>query len=90
MKPRHLASLFRSGATPAAAGFALAWAGGGCPTDASITKTLDIPLYYTGLTNTAQIRDQKGTPKEYALAREYKVKLPVTLPANGYTWILIE
>ena len=60
------------------------------PLDREVQETLDIPLYYTGLTDTAQIREQEGVAKTYKLDREYQVKLPVTMPANGYTWLVIE
>ena len=30
------------------------------PTSKTITKTLDIPLYYTGLTDTAEIRQEEA------------------------------
>ena len=60
------------------------------PLDREVRETLDIPLYYTGLTEAAQIREQEGVAKTYRLDREYKVKLPVTMPANGYTWVGIE
>ena len=60
------------------------------PTPVEVTKTLDIPLYYTGLTSTAKIRVEEGPVKEFTLDRECKVKLPVTIPANGYTWFIIE
>ena len=60
------------------------------PLDEPVSQTLDIPLYYTGLTDTAKIREQEGTPKTYRLDHEYSVKLPVNIPANGYTWLVIE
>ena len=60
------------------------------PTEEPITRTLDIPLYYTGLITTANIRDQDGPTKAYPLDRGFNVKLPVTVPANGYTWLVIE
>ena len=60
------------------------------PTPVEVTKTLDVPLYYTGLTNTTRIRMEEGAPKDYTLDREFNVKLPVTIPANGYGWFIIE
>jgi hypothetical protein len=60
------------------------------PLDREVAETIDLPLYYTGLTATAAIRQEDGLAKQYALDREYHVRLPVALPANGYTWIVIE
>lgn len=60
------------------------------PTDEVITRKIDLPLYYTGLTETARIREQEGSSVEYRLGRDYSVQLDVTIPANGYTWYVIE
>ena len=49
-----------------------------------------MPLNYTGLTDTAKIREQEGEPKTCKLDREFIVRLPVTIPANGYSWFVIE
>ncbi|TKG96685.1 alpha-galactosidase [Puteibacter caeruleilacunae] len=60
------------------------------PTDEEITRTVDLPLYYTGLTKSAKIRVKEGKAKSYDLARDYTVKVTVTIPANSYTWLVIE
>lgn len=60
------------------------------PTPETVTRNLDIPLYYTGLTATAMIREGEGAAAEFTLDREFKVNYPVTIPPNGYTWFVIE
>lgn len=60
------------------------------PTDQPITREIDLPLYYTGLTDVARIREQEGKSISYNLDRNYQVHLKVTIPANGYTWYVIE
>jgi len=60
------------------------------PLETPVSKTLTIPLYYTGLTETAKLRERDGTAKTYRLDREYKIQLPVTVPARGVTWFVIE
>lgn len=60
------------------------------PTDADITRTITIPLYYTGLTHTARIREQEGKPKKYLLDAGCAVTLKVKIPAKGYTWYVVE
>lgn len=60
------------------------------PLDKSVSKVIQLPLYYTGLSDMAKI-SQEGQPAEmYTLDRSYKIKLPVTVPARGYTWFVIE
>ena len=60
------------------------------PLSEQITRTIKLPLYYTGLTSTARIREQEGKARRYTLDREYNVSLEVTIPANGYTWFVVE
>ncbi len=60
------------------------------PLDEPITRTINLPLYYTGLDKTASIREQEGKVRKYRLDRDYVVKLKVTIPANGYTWYVIK
>ena len=51
---------------------------------------MTLPLYYTGLTEIASIREQEGTPRRYRLDRSYRVEVPVKVPARGMTWLVIE
>lgn len=60
------------------------------PLDEPITRNIKLPLYYTGLDKVAKIREQEGTPKKYTISRDWSVNLEVTIPANGYTWFVIE
>ena len=60
------------------------------PLDQDERKVITLPLYYTGLTNTALIREQDGKPQRYTLDRAYRVQVPVTVPAHGLTWLVIQ
>ena len=60
------------------------------PTSEEMTRTVRLPLYYTGLTDRARIREAEGKPKSYKLDRDYCVELTVTIPARGYTWYVVE
>ena len=60
------------------------------PLDHEVRKTLNVPLYYTGLIDTASLREQDGKATAYTVDREYKIALPVTVPAHGVTWFVIE
>ena len=60
------------------------------PTNEDITRTIKLPLYYTGLDKKAYIREQENKTKSYKLNRDYTVDLTVTIPANGYTWYVVE
>ena len=60
------------------------------PTDRKIARTLKLPLYYTGLTDTAMIREQEGEPKEYRLDRKYSVYVSVKMEPKTITWLVVE
>ena len=60
------------------------------PLTTAVTTQLKLPLYYTGLTQTAHIREKEGSAKTYALDREYNVLLPITMPPQSVTWFVIE
>lgn len=60
------------------------------PLNEEITRIINLPLYYTGLTKTARIREKEGSAKNYRLDREYNAKITITIPAKGYTRLIIE
>ena len=60
------------------------------PTNTEMKRTIKLPLYYTGLTKVASIREKEGKSKKYKLARDYTIELDVIIPANSYTWFVIE
>ena len=60
------------------------------PLDEPMTRKVRLPLYYTGLSDTASIREQEQKEaKLYKLDRDYTVEIPVKLPPRGVTWFVI-
>lgn len=60
------------------------------PLDREVKQTLTVPLYYTGLKDEAAVRERDGARHTVTLRRDYSVALPVTVPARGVTWLVIE
>lgn len=60
------------------------------PLDEAIQKEIQVPLYYTGLTEQAKVSKAGDRSQTYTLDRKYTIKLPVEVPAQGYTWFVIE
>ncbi|MCC8423601.1 alpha-galactosidase [Mucilaginibacter sp. UR6-11] len=60
------------------------------PLQSAITRTIKLPLYYSGLTRDARIREQEGVPHTYRLNRDYTVQLTFHIPSESYTWFVIE
>jgi len=60
------------------------------PLNEPVTRKLRVNLYYTGLTDTARVREQGGGAKRFKLARDYTVEIPVTVKAQGMNWFVVE
>jgi len=53
-------------------------------------RKIKLPLYYTGLTKKASIREKEGKASAYNLDKDGNVWYEVSIPANGCTWLIIE
>ena len=60
------------------------------PLKEAITRKIKLPLYYTGLSKEATVRTQEGKAVKYVLDRNYDIEITVTLPAEGYSWVVVE
>jgi len=60
------------------------------PLKEKITRIITLPLYYTGITSTAVIREKQGLARKYTLDRNYTIKLTVSIDPESYTWYSIE
>lgn len=60
------------------------------PTKERITRTINVPLYYTGLTLAATFKEKGAVGKKYTLNRHYEVALTVTIEPESYTWFTVE
>jgi len=55
-----------------------------------IKRQIKLPLYYTGLTKKAIIREKESKSKTYTIDKDGNVIYEVIIPANGYTWLVVE
>jgi hypothetical protein len=60
------------------------------PLSEPVTKTLKVNLYYTGLTETARVREKNGPAKHHKLARDYSAEISVTVAPQSMNWFVIE
>ena len=60
------------------------------PTKEVMTKTIKLPLYYTGLTQNVKITDPNGRANQYNLSRDYSTDFTFTIPPDTYKWFVIE
>lgn len=59
------------------------------PLKEAITRTIKIPLYYTGLTGKATVIRNENT-SVYILDRKYEITIPITIEAESYTWLIVK
>jgi hypothetical protein len=59
------------------------------PLDQTITREIKLPLYYTGLTDKTSVQVQGVKTNRYTLDRNFCITVPVSIPAQSRTWILI-
>lgn len=60
------------------------------PTRALQEMTLKLPLYYTGLSDVANIREGEGDPKRYEIDRNHNVEIPIKMDAKSVSYLVIE
>lgn len=60
------------------------------PLKEKMTRTIKVPLYYTGLTSVAKLKEKGKTAKSYTLNRNYEIEYTCTLAPESYTWVVIE
>ncbi|WP_216823450.1 alpha-galactosidase [Niastella vici] len=60
------------------------------PTKERITRTIKVPLYYTGLSTVAVVAEKGNTRKTYKPDRNYDIELSFSIEPEGYTWFTIE
>ncbi len=60
------------------------------PLEKPVEKTIRVNLYYTGLTDRAQVRDAEGETVSYALNRDYTIEIPVQIGPEGFAWFAIK
>ncbi len=57
------------------------------PLETAATETLDVDLYYTGLSESALVSVNGGTDEQRILGRDHHVQLSLSIPAGGMSWV---
>ena len=60
------------------------------PTSSTVKQNLRLPLYYTGLTDTAKLTDSQGNVLELPLSRGYDVDVPIEMAPKSIEWFVVE
>ncbi len=60
------------------------------PLDTPIKKTIQVPLYYTGLKDKVTVKNSNGKKIVKRLDREYSISMEIEIPAYGCNWYVFE
>jgi hypothetical protein len=60
------------------------------PLKEKITRTISVPLYYTGLTDKAVVKIKDSNPFLAKLNRKYEIELTLSIEPESYNWVIIE
>jgi len=60
------------------------------PLNKPVRKEIKLPLYYTGLTEKAFVKEKDKQGSTYILERDYSISITIEIPAKGYNWYIIE
>ena len=59
------------------------------PLKVPIKRSIQVPLYYAGLETTAVFKEKGGKSQKLKLNRSYEATLEVEIPAEGFTWYVV-
>lgn len=60
------------------------------PLNEPITRTIRVPVYYTGLGSQVKITSLSGATETLPVNRDYEISLKVIIPARGYQCYILE
>ncbi len=59
------------------------------PLNEPVTRTIRLPVYYTGLTHAALVSEKDSPARRYNIDRQFGLTVEVKIPAGGYTWLTL-
>ncbi len=60
------------------------------PLNEKVSREIEVSLYYTGLTESAEVSKEDAPPVNYQINRNYSIRLQVEVPADSFTWYVIK
>jgi hypothetical protein len=60
------------------------------PTNENMEKELEIPLYYTGLQDKVNVSIEGNGSKKYPIKQNQNLLIQINIPADGFTWLILE
>jgi hypothetical protein len=60
------------------------------PLNEPIERTIELDMYYTGLTDKVKVTEQDNAKYDYTLSRDYTIELKVEIPAKSQKWFVFQ
>jgi hypothetical protein len=60
------------------------------PLDSKVERTLQVNVYYTGLTGELTLKDSRDQIRRVALNRDNTIPVTVSIPAGGFDYFILE
>ena len=60
------------------------------PLKKRISRIIRLPLYYTGLTGHAVVREKEGESRDYLLNRNYEIRFPFSMEPESISWFTVQ
>jgi hypothetical protein len=55
-----------------------------------LERTLRVNVYYTGLSDQAQVSEEGGPAKTFFIGRDYTIELPIQVPPQTMKWFVLD
>jgi hypothetical protein len=59
------------------------------PLEEQITRTIKVPVYYTGIKDKVKVQQQNGKTKTYRIDKDSNILLTFSVPARGYNYFVM-
>lgn len=59
------------------------------PSEQSFSGEIRMPVYYTGVHETANLINSAGVKSKALVSRDYNIIMNITVPAGGFKWVVI-
>lgn len=59
------------------------------PTNTEMVQTVELPIYYTGISQIAIVRDQQGTKYRCDVDQHHQIRVTLNIPAQDAVWLTI-
>lgn len=60
------------------------------PLQEPVKRKIEVPVYYTGLSDKVTVTGSNGKANTYTVSRDYKITMEIEIPAKGRSWYIFK